>query len=989
MKKLCLMKSKTRLLLLIVSFFAATLPAFSQKTINGTITDQQTGETLPGTSVIVKGTTVGTVTDFDGKYSIKVPENGNTLVISFVGYDTKEVAVGDKSTINIQLSQSTEDIEEIMVIGYGVQKKSDKTGAVTRVEADDLSGGVLTDPIQSIQGKASGVMITKKGGDPSAGFSVKIRGASGFGSGTEPLYVIDGVPGVDPTTVAPEDIESFNVLKDASATAIYGSRGANGVIIITTKKGKELQESKIKVNSYVSFDNVANRLDLLSGDQVRNYVNEYDIDFTDGGANTDWQDEIYRQGISQSYNISASGGSDKSTYYASGTHSEFEGVVKGTQKSRTTGRLNLTQDALNDKLSIVTNLAGTFENNDYIHYDGWGLHDVLYQAFRRSPTDPVTLEDGSYHESDRMFNSKNPVATINEIQNERSAKRFLGNLKADLEIIPGLVLGTNFGYIRNDHESFYFLPTYSYKAGDGSGSRSYENYENKLAEITLSYNNTFNDTHTFNLVGGYSYQEENWDGFNASGQRPASNYVMSHNLSLLQTVTAGNIGSYKSMAKLISFFARGVYNYKSKYYLTATIRRDGSSKFGDNNEWGMFPSFSLAWNVKQESFLQNLDFISMLKLRTGYGITGNQDIGTYLDKTIMVSAGTAIDPETGETVISFEGDKNANPDLQWEENKEFNLGLDFGFFNDKISGSLEYYNKTTDHLLARYQVGPPKYKYKEIWANEGKIRNKGIELQFQAYIVDNSKINWHTSATFSTNRQEVLSLDGGSYNITEIKEGWVSGPGMVGGENWSQKLAPGYELGTFYMPHYMGLSQDGYFLFSTEAGGVTRDITNAERIVAGSALPDFEIGWSNQIEFLSNFELNFTFRAILGYDMLNATRLIFANPNGLMPNGNILQEGLDEKARGLASSPAISDYYLEDASFVRLDNITLAYNLNASRIKYVSNVRLYVTSNNLLTITGYSGLDPEITYQGVSFGIDQYNVYPKTRTLTFGINLSF
>lgn len=983
MKKKLVLLSALSAFLLFANFISA------QTTITGNVTDPD-GLSLPGASVAVKGTTVASMTDIDGNYTINVPEGSEVLVFSFIGMEAQEVPIDGRTEINVQMSYGSEEIEEVLVVGYGTMKKSDKTGAVANVSSDELNGGVNTDPIQGLQGKAAGVMITKKGGDPSGGFSVKIRGAAGFGSGTEPLYVVDGVPGVDPTTIASEDIESFNVLKDASSTAIYGSRGANGVIMITTKKGKERKGSKINVNSYVSTDEVANRLDLLSADQVRSYVDVYNLDFQDGGADTDWQDAIYRNGISQSHNISASGGDESSTYYASATHSEFEGVVKGTSKSRTTGRINLSQKGLNDRLTIQTGLSGTVEENQYINYSGdWGLYDILYQAFRRSPTDPITNDDGTYHESDRMFNSKNPVATIEERNDNRSAKRFLGNLKADLEIVDGLTLGTNMAYIRDDSEHFYSLPTYSYKAGEGYASRSYNNYENKLLETTLKYDKSIDRTHTINALAGYSYQEETWDGFNAGGSDPASNYVQSHNLGLLQNVNPGSIGSYKSNARLISMFGRAAYNFKSKYYITATLRRDGSSKFGDNNEWGIFPSGSVAWNLKNEGFLYSVDLISMLKLRAGYGITGNQDIGNYLDKTIMVPSGTAIDPETGETVISFEGDKNPNPDLQWEENKELNIGLDFGFFNSRISGTVEYYDKTTDNLVAAYSVGPPAYKYRTIWANEGEINNSGIELQLQMYALDNDAIDWKTSITYSTNKQEVTSLDGGKFDIDEKHEGYVSGPGLVGGENWTQIVAPGYELGTFYMPEYYGLSDDGVFLFYTEAGGITRDIEQAERRVVGSALPDYEIGWSNQIKFFKNLELNFAFRAVMGYDILNATRLIFGNPNGLMPNGNVLQSALDEKERGLTSSPTLSSYYLEDASFVRLDNITLAYNFNTKKMKGIEKIRIYASSNNLFLFTNYTGLDPEITFSGLSFGIDQYNVYPKTKTFTFGINLSF
>ena len=961
---------------------------YGQRTITGTVTSID-GEVIPGVTILVKGTSIGTMTDFNGSYSLEINDNSETLIFSYIGFSTKEVLIsGD--IVNCIIEFAEEDIEEVIVVGYGSMKKSDKTGAVANVNADELNSGVLTDPIQALQGKVAGVMITKQGGDPNSGFSVKIRGASGFGSGTQPLFVVDGVPGVDPTTIASEDIESYNVLKDASSTAIYGARGANGIIIITTKKGSIQNGSKINFNTYVSMDNVANRLDLLSADEVRSYVDTYSIDFTDGGANTDWQDEIYQTGMSQSHNLSVSGGDKNSTYYTSLTHLNFEGVVIGTEKRRTVGRINLTQKGFNDKLTITTGLSGTIEKNDYISYDEWGTHDVLYQAFRRSPTDPVYNPDETFLESDRMFNSKNPVATIDEIQNEREAKRFFGNMKADLEIIDGLVLGTNLAYMRDDDETFYFIPTYSYNSNQGFAKREYNNYENMLAEATLKYKKTFANVHNIDAVTGYSFQEENWDGFRAQGKNPASNIVTSNNLEVLQNVNIGDVSSYKNSARLISFFARGAYNYKNKYYATLTLRRDGSSKFGVNKEWGLFPSGSFAWNLTEENFLESVDFLSNLKLRLGYGITGNQDIGLYLDQTIFKPAGTAIDPETGETVVSIEGDKNANPDLQWEENEEYNIGVDFGFFNNRLTGSFDFYNKTINHLLFEYPVPSPPNLFPSVWANDGVISITGYELTLQAYAVNTDAVDWKSSLTFSTYKQNVESIDGGNYSVTELHDGWVSGPGLVGGSNWTQIVRTGDELGTFYMYQDAGqLYSTGEFLFTTAAGGYTRTPTDDDRQIVGHALPDFELGWSNQLTIYNNFELNFSFRAIIGHDILNATNMIFGNTNGLMPNGNVLQSALDEKERGLTSSPTVSSYYIEDGSFVRLDNVTLAYNFDLSKNKYVEKLRVYVSSNNTWIFTNYTGLDPEFTYDGLSFGIDQYNVYPKTRTLTFGLNLTF
>lgn len=975
----------------IMLFMVSSLFAMGQDiTITGTITDGRDGSPMIGVTILQKGTTNGTTTDLSGAYSLKAPKDA-ILVFSFIGYETIEQPINGRTAINVTLNEATESLDEVIVIGYGVQKKSDKTGAVANVKAEELNGGILVDPIQGLQGKTAGVSITKRGGDPNAGYSVKIRGSAGLYSGTNPLYVIDGVPGADPTTISPEDIESYNILKDASSTAIYGSRGANGVIIITTKTGSKNSKPIFEYSSVLSIDNVANRLDLMSADQLRKLASDYSLNLTDGGGNTDWQDAIYRTGYSQSHTVSASGGTEYSTYRFTGTHSGFEGVINGTAKKRTVGRLNITQKGIDNRLTLQATISGTIENNEYLSYTGNGNNDVLYQAFQRNPTDPIYTSTGDYYEIQRDFNYYNPVAIIEQIQNQRDAKRLLGNLRADFEILKGLKAGINLGYARNDSENFYFEPS-DVRGGTstGMGRRNYDNYESRVLETTISYNNTFKDVHNVDLVGGYSFQEDFLDGFSAEGRSPLSDYVMSHNLGALNDVNPGDIGSYKKSNRLISFFGRAVYNYNSKYFITATVRRDGSSKFGANNEWGLFPSASIGWNIKAEPFLSNVDAISQLKLRAGYGLAGNQEIDSYLDIMTAVVKGTTINPETGEPAIEFGRSHNTNPDLRWEENSELNIGLDYGVLNNRISGSIEYYDKTTSDLLAPYSVPVPPNAEGTTWANVGTIRNRGLEFNVQAFIVDKTNLNWKTSAVFSTNRQTVESLSdkGNGYLWTPRKEGWLSGRGLVGDQNWTQIVAPGYELGTFYMPEYAGLSADGKFLFYTAAGGVTRNLDMAERRVVGHALPDFEIGWSNYFTFYKNFDFSFSIRAVVGFDVLNVTRMVFANPS-VVPQLNGLTEVIDEMERGLTDFPKVNSYYLEDGTFVRLDNVTLGYNFNTSKINWLRRLRVYFTSNNLLTLTKYSGIDPEITYDGLSFGLDQYNVYPKTRTFTFGVNATF
>lgn len=979
----------TRILLMVLALLVSVVGFSQSRTITGKVMGSDSQEPLIGVSIVIKGTTIGTITDVDGSYTIAATP-GQTLVYSFIGYNKQERVVGDATAINVILDVNAELLGEVVAIGYGVQKKTDKTGAVANVKAEDLGQGVLTDAIQALQGKAAGVMITKKGGDPNAGFSVKIRGASGFDSGTQPLYVIDGVPGVDPTTVAPEDIESYNILKDAASTAIYGSRGSNGVIIITTKKGSGGDKGgQIQFNTNLSIEQVTRQLDFLSADELRKYVADNNlVGFIDGGASTNWQDEVFKTGYTQSYNLSFSGGNEKSNYYASVTQANWEGVMRGTSKERTIGKINLSHKGLNDKLTISGSLSGIFENNDYEDYDGYDKTDIIYHTYSRNPTDPIKLEDGSYHQSEREFNYSNPLATIDEIQNLRDAKRSYGNLRADLEITKGLIATVNTGYTRDDSESFYFQPRESWvTTAKGLGSRSYGNSSMKLLETTINYTKEFND-HNLNLLGGYSYQENNADGFGANGRDAYSDYTKSDRLQTLLDVKSGDISSYRSQSKLIGFFARAQYNFASKYYASASIRRDGSSRFGDNNKWGWFPTAALGWNLDQEDFIQNYDWINQLKLRASFGVSGNQEIGNYRSKVMYYTSGTGVSVEDGSSVITFSPAWNANPDLKWEETSELNVGIDYALLNSRLNGSIEVYYKRTNDLLGAYSVPVPPNLASTTFANSGSMENKGIEFNAQYIVFDQKNFKWKTNLNIAHNRQKMLDLGAYAPQDGVRKEGWLSGRGLIGDQNWVTGVIKGEPLGAFYIPVYVTM-KDGKFVYKSKSGGYTDELSLAQREIVGTAAPDLELGWSNSMTFFKNWTLDFTFRSMIGNDVYNATRMFFDNPNNL-PSLNALPEALDWAKQGRKDGPKISSYYVEDGSFVRLDYLALGYNLNTSKLNdWVKTARLYVAANNLLLITGYSGVDPETYVDGVSYGVDQYNVYPKTRSLSVGLNLTF
>ncbi|MBP7849822.1 MAG: SusC/RagA family TonB-linked outer membrane protein [Lentimicrobiaceae bacterium] len=995
-------------LIMAVMLMLTTALTAQNLSISGSVSDANSGEILIGVTLLQKGTTVGTTTDLDGKYSLSVPA-GAVLVVSYVGYVTREITVQKAGKLDIKLAPAVTELEDLIVIGYAVQRKSDKTGAVSSVEAGELQGGVITDPIQGIQGKASGVSVTKKGGDPNEGFSVRIRGASGFSASTQPLFVIDGVPGADPTIIAPEDIESFNILKDAASTAIYGSRGANGVVIITTKKGKSpdptgkaASYSQVDFSTQVSIDRVARKLDVLDAAGMRDFANTLlkeaqvtnpnatiDSVFIDGGASTDWQDEIYRTAVTTTSNLSLSGGNQRSSYYASVTQANWQGVMHGTSKDRTSARMAFTHTAFENMLRFSGNMIGTFEKNDYENYDGWDKDDIIYQAISRNPTDPVYLSDGeTYYQTSRVFNYENPIAIINEVTNNRDAKRYLGNIRADLEPLKGLIFSGNFGYTRNDHTKNYFRPSGLYASADnGFGKKEYENVTEKLMELTGTYTTTIRDFHNVNVLGGYSWQESVKSGFFAQGGDAQSDHAGPDNLQVLNQIKWGDINSWKGKWNLIGFFGRVQYNFNQTYYLSASLRRDGSSKFGKNNKWGTFPTVAAGWNLTNEPFLSDVRWLNQLKLRASYGVAGNQEIGEYRSIVVWEPSGKATNPETGQEVITFKPAWNANPNLKWEETAEVNVGIDFSIFNSQISGSLEVYQKTTTDLLGEYNVPVPPNLASKTFANSGSMENMGIELYVQAFPLKSKVLDWKTSLTVSHNQTKITDLGDYFEEGAVRKEGYVDGRGMVGEENYVTGIMVGEATGAFYLPVYVAL-KDGKFIYESASGGFTDNLAEAKRVVVANAAPFLEIGWSNSLTFKKRLRMDMTFRSMIGNHVYNATRMFFDNP-GNLPSLNALPDAIDWREKGRSSGSGIADLYVENATFLKLDHIALSYLFDMTQNNWVRDLSVFVSANNLFTLTGYTGVDPETKIDGLAFGIDKYNVYPKTRSLTLGVRATF
>jgi TonB-linked SusC/RagA family outer membrane protein len=992
----------SRFLMVILCAVLALAQSFAQeRTLSGTVTDAESGEPMPGASVTVKGTTRGVITDLDGNFQIGVTE-GETVTVSFVGYMLQEFPITDQTSLQVALIADVSELDEVIVIGYGLQKKEDKTGAVASIDADELNSGALTDPLMSMTGRAAGVVVTKGGGDPNSDAKIKIRGSSGLGTDTNPLYVIDGVPGADPNMVAPENIESVSILKDAASTAIYGSQGANGVVLISTKSGSE-GSTMLSVSSTTSIERIAKKIDLLSASDYRTLADFYHEGWTDGGASTDWQDEIFRTGISQNTNVSASGGTEKGNYYASVTHSNWEGIIKTSSKQRTIANLKTNHFALDGKLKVSSNISTAFEKNNLVDYGNAGSEDVLYQAYRRNPTDPVKNEDGTFAferiTDNRGFNYINPVGILENVDRYDTRKKILASVGADWEIIDDLRLVSTASYLSKDKEYKYFRPVGVYGsqgADNGAASRFYEVQTQKTLETTLNYIKSFGK-HNLTLLAGHSWQEFQHTNFGANVSDAQSPSIGVDKLQGFLRVQYGDVQSDANMSRLIGFFGRATYNYNSKYYLSGSIRRDGSSKFGENNEWGIFPTASIGWNMHHESFLKNLTFVSQLKLRASYGVSGNQAFGSYLSKEIAYPGQIIEDPVSGNDVLVWQAGRNANPDLKWEETTEVNAGIDFGFLQNRVSGTFEVYNKTTNNLLYEYSVPSPPYRFTRLWSNSATVISQGWELFVMTNVVDINNFNWKTNVSVSQNKGRVEDLGDLWAPESDGRQGYLSGDGLVGGDNWTIFIEEDEPIGNLYLYEFAYV-EDGRIYYKnnfqddeddTEPFVRENELSNNDRVIKGNTTPDIEIGWGNNITFLNNIHLDFNFRGLFGHQIYNHTKGFFSAPSNL-PQLNVHKDATEyiiQDVTGKFSKP--TDIFMEDGDFVRLEYLGLGYNLNFEESKTISKLRFTLSANNLFVITNYTGADPEITIDGLAYGVDNFNLYPKARSFSLTVNATF
>ncbi len=1003
------MKFKKHLgkIVLLMLFCAVQVTAFTQAiTVSGRVT-ATTGEGLPGVSIVVQGTTNGTITDLDGNYTIDGLGESSVLVFSYIGYLTQQFTVGSQTTIDVILEEDLMELDEIVVIGYGTQKKSDLTGAVSSLQEGDFNKVSAATPEQLIQGRIAGVQITSNNGEPGSGAQIRVRGASTIRSGQQPLYVIDGVP-LDNTSSSPDgakaegvggppasnplnflssdDIESISVLKDASSAAIYGSRGANGVILITTKKGKQ-GTSRVNYSTTLSFSSLPKKLDVLSTeDWLRYRVDSLgeDVDNENHmGHSTDWQDEIFRKAVSTSHNLSFSGGSEKTSYRASFNYSDENGIIKKSNQKRYYGRVNFTQKAIKDRLFVEANLTGsqTIQSRPAIGTNGF-QGDILLNALKANPTWSIYDSTGvDYYQPDP--NQRNPVAMLQLTDDITRTTRVIGGGSATLELFKGFNYKLNVGIDytsanRKSQQSQYL----AYLAEEnGRASINSKELKNFLIEHTLNYNKQFG-IHGIKALLGYSYQVIDNSGYGMQTGGFTTDqiqyiYSMASGLPDFTSVTS----EAATLMELQSYFGRINYNLMEKYLFTFTLRRDGSSKFGKNTKYGNYPSAAFAWRLTEEDFMQNMSALSNLKIRLGWGQTGNAEIpsdnSTYLLKDDPGS--TAIINNI--PVPGYVLDKTPQPLLKWETTTSTNFGIDWGLYKGRLSGTIDLFNKRTTDLLLEKPTKPLSPTSKIVTNEElGYVENNGLELAISGVPVTNNNFTWNINFNFTAIKNNIVDILENDESI--IPTGSIQGQGMTG--QYAQAYANNQTMASYYLYKVDSLNDLGRIVYVKGPDG------SDSLMFMGSALPKFTLGLNNSFNY-KNFDFSFFIEVVYGNKVFNNTAVLLEKSNMRQAQNTLYAFAEDEVTYRVI--PRASDRYLEDGSFLRLANASIGYNLNVSSIDWIKSLRIYASGYNLFLLTKYTGFDPDVSasadLNGVrSIGMDVTN-YPKARTFLLGLNVSF
>lgn len=965
-------------------------PQQSSRKIEGIVTDK-TGEPIIGANVVVKGTAHGTVTDIDGNYSLDVPENA-VIQVSYIGYFTQEIAAAGKARIEVRLTEDTQQLDEVVVVGYGTQKKGELTSSIASVKSENFIQGSVQDAAQLLQGKVAGLGIVLPSGDPTVSTQIMLRGVGSLKSDASPLVIIDGVPG-DMTTVAPEDIESIDVIKDGSAAAIYGTRGNGGVIFITTKKVKGEMPLTIDVQAYVTTQQIKKKLDMMDAGQYREIVRQNKPGAIDYGYDTDWLDEILRTPISYVTNASLRGGNQRSNYIANVNYKSGQGIVKRSDNKELTTRLEINHSMWDNLLKFNLNIMGKEQWYTALG-DGKSFRGDIYRnALIQNPTDRPKDDKGNWVEHPTMNGYMNPLSALYESdgQNKSTQLRTFGSITLtpiDAFFIKALASRTSYNQTRGYAETKKHISTIR-DGKNGFASRGTTSSIDNLLEITAQYKNTFG-MHGVTGLAGYSYQDRTWENYWMQNWDFPSDQYSYNNMGAGAALKRGEVQekSEKNKTKLIGFFARVNYSYDNRYLLSASIRHEGATQFGADHKWGNFPAMSLGWNISNESFMESLDFISNLKARVGFGITGSIPKDPYLSLSRLDGGSNLM---TGSSwTPTLKPSSNANPDLHWEKKEEWNLGIDYGFLGDRIGGSFDFYKRKTKDMLWEYNVAMPPYLYEKMWANGASMQNTGFEAHINILAVQTKDFSWNTSLNYSTNKNKILSFSNDKFQVKAgyIKAGWTGEPI----QQETHRLFEGGEAGNFYGFKTVGIDDDGRWLIEGKDGRPKpiADQQEEDKQIIGNGLPKHFLSWNNNFTF-KNFDLAVTMRGAFDYDILNYARMFYECPVNLT-RGNLLASAYEPKF----GKTVLNDhqelqyvsYFIERGNFWKIDNITLGYTLNLKN-NYLKRIRIYATANNLFTFTGYSGLDPEVNTQDLDPGCDPLDRYPSTRSYTVGAMFTF
>jgi TonB-linked SusC/RagA family outer membrane protein len=966
------------LLLLSVSIWAQ-----GSFTVNSKVSDSR-NESLPGATILEVGTTNGVITDQQGKFTIKAASASSVIRISYIGYKTVELPAGSIGN-TVVLEDESSTLEEVVVVGYGTVRRKDVTGAVVSIGDKNLNEGAVTNPLQQMAGKAAGVVVTQTGSEPGSAPGVRIRGITSLIGGSNPLVVIDGIQGnLDLLNqLPPNEIETIDILKDASATAIYGSRGAPGVILVTTRSGKA-GTSQIEFSSTTSLDMISRKLDMLTADEWRAQRALWGVPVSaDHGSDTDWYGLLTQSGSTQNHSIAIGGGTNDFNYRASVSTILQNGIVINSNNENYIGRLQASQKALNGKLLISANVsASTRDNTGSPSSIGRAAFtsNLISNTYHSRPTDPVLNTDGTWFSDPNVFQYINPYAVAQTIVNESTTNNLFGSLKADLDLFKGFKVSWFGSWRKLDGNSGYYLPASSTVASaiDNKGIANINNWheDEKLTDISLNYKALVGD-HSLDAIAVYEWQKQSYNG-NFSQMKGFINDITTFNALQngdLSKIVPGDINSYKNDRNLVSFLGRVNYSYLNRYLLTVSMRRDGSSVFGIDHKWGNFPSASVAWRISEESFMDASTFFNDLKIRAGYGMTGNQQ-GLYPQNSLQLVAASGQVYFGGNQITNFAISQNGNPDLSWETREQFNVGVDFSILDHRISGSADVYRATTENLLFYYTVPQPPYPYNSIVANVGSLLNTGLDLNLSGVVLDNEDLNLTINGNLSLLRNEVLELSGSIGGVPLITDYVPWGTNSY--------LIKGQPVGTFNILQHEGKNEvnEETVVDVNGDGIIDGGSQSPDRKIAGSALPTYTFA-INPVLTYKNFDLSMLFRGQGGNMIYNSIRSSFSYYENL-GKSNMLASA---EELGLFTSKYASDLWLEKGDFVRFENLTLGYRID-TKSKHISNMRISVTAANLALFTKYTGLDPEININGANgFGTDS-GIYPRTTSVAVGLNIT-